>query len=223
MKVMNMTVAQKVRTRIAIKSYYYWQQNRLVSLPDLIRQTADDEYREILTHARLGDADCQEEVETLNIRNGIPRSPTELANDLYVLNYLCDTLEVDTRSLDKAKVKAAADKLLKIGADTRNDRAIGKGIDTYMRLYKDFNEKEDPSEQMPSTDINITGDVTVIDSSRANISDDERKRLERRYGVTEREVQELREQEDGTYAVEDDDDDDESNDELSENYNKTEN
>ena len=46
----------------------------------------------------------------------------------------------------------------------------------------------------PNTQINITGDVSVVKEGRQSLSDDERKRLMRKYGLTEKEyAQELEE------------------------------
>ena len=47
---------------------------------------------------------------------------------------------------------------------------------------------DDPQEQMPNTNINITGDVSVVKSDRQSLSDEEREKLRRKYGLTEKEL-----------------------------------
>ena len=83
-----------------------------------------------------------------------------------------------------------------------------------MDMYQNFNEKDNPQENMANPNLNVTGDVSIIDNSRSNLSEKERKQLERHYGLTPTEVKELKEQEDGTFAPEEDDDDNEKQEEM---------
>jgi hypothetical protein len=41
---------------------------------------------------------------------------------------------------------------------------------------------------MPNTNINITGDVGVVKEGRESLSDEEREKLRRKYGLTDKEL-----------------------------------
>ena len=41
---------------------------------------------------------------------------------------------------------------------------------------------------MPNTNINITGDVGVVKEGRESLTDDEREKLRKRYGLTDKEL-----------------------------------
>lgn len=214
---MNMSLTQKFRARIVYEAYNVWLTNKQIRPNDLIRRISAREYRIMLQRAKEGNAEAQQYVEALNIRPGVPRSMSEVSNDVYVLNWMVGRFSTSTSNIEKAKVIDASDWLISEGKNMGDRQAVRDGAKMKMELNHNFDERQNPAESMPSTDINITGDVTIIDSRRANLSDEQRKKLEKQFGLSTKEVQELREQEDGSYAVVDDDDDD-TNDELSEHY-----
>ena len=56
------------------------------------------------------------------------------------------------------------------------------------KINNDFKDDEDPQEQMPNTNINITGDVGVVKEGRVSLDDAEREKLRKKYGLTEKEL-----------------------------------
>lgn len=216
---MNMSLVQQYRAKLVLDAYHVWMTDHLIDPTTVMRNIAAREYAETLRQAKLGDTEAIADVEAVGIREGVPRSISEISNDVYVLNWMVRRFNTSTRDIDKAKVQTTADWLMKFGKSTRNDRAATNGAKLLMDLNQNFNEKENPKEQMAPTDINITGDISIVKSDRTNLSEDERKRLAKKYGLTPKEVQEMREQEDGTFVPVDDD---ESNDELSPDYNEQE-
>lgn len=220
---MNMSVVQRYRAKLVYEAYQVWMQDHMINPTDLLRRISAREYEQTLQRAKLGDADSQQDVDALHIQEGVPRSISEISNDVYVLNWMVKRFNTSTRDIDRAKVTTSADWLMKQGMATRNDRAVSSGAKLLMELNQNFNEKENPADQMPATDINITGDVSIVKTDRVNLTDEQRKRLERKYGLTPKEVEEMREQENGTFVpVDEDDSDDDSTDELSEHFEEKE-
>ena len=72
---------------------------------------------------------------------------------------------------------------------------------TEMQMNNNFQEKESPTDQMPNVEINITGDVSVIKRDRVNYTDEEKKKYARQYGLTQKQVQELVQQPDGSWEI----------------------
>ena len=66
-------------------------------------------------------------------------------------------------------------------------------------LSNKFQDQEDPQDQMPNTDINITGDVSIIKEGRESMSDEEREKLRKKYGLTEKELVHEMEEINGVY------------------------
>lgn len=56
------------------------------------------------------------------------------------------------------------------------------------KINNDFKDDDDPQEQMPNTNINITGDVGVVKEGRESLTDEEREKLRRKYGLTDKEL-----------------------------------
>ena len=57
-----------------------------------------------------------------------------------------------------------------------------------FKLHNDFKDDDDPQEQMPNTNINITGDVGVVKEGRESLSPEEREALRKKYGLTDKEM-----------------------------------
>ncbi len=218
---MNMTVVQRYRAKLVYEAYQIWMQDHFINPTELIRKIAAREYRISLQRAAMGDEQAKEDVEALGIKPNVMRSVSEISNDVYVLNWMVSRFNTSTRDIDKAKVLASADWLMKEGMKSRNDRAVTNGAKLLMEINQSFNEKENPADQMSDTHIisGISGDVGIVKTDSHNYTEEERRRIARKYGLTDHEVQELREQEDGSYAVEEPDPQD---DELSEDYKEKE-
>lgn len=197
---MNMRPDQRFRARLALECYHKFMENTSVPIRQMVRRIAARDYALLVKNAAMGIEDAQEMVEALGITQdpvtGVvsTRSETNIANDIYVINQLCSRLNVSKQHIQKAMYEDNITWLMGFGRKTGNVSAIKEAQRNLEKINNDFRGDDDPQEQMPNTQINITGDVSVVKEGRQSLSDDERKRLMRKYGLTEKEyAQELEE------------------------------
>lgn len=197
---MNMRPDQRFRARLALECYHKFMENTAVPVRQMVKRIAARDYALLVKNAALGIADAQEMVAALGItqdpETGVvsTRSETNIANDIYVINQLCSRLNVSKQHIQKAMYEDNITWLMGFGRKTGNVSAIKEAQRNLEKINNDFRGDEDPQEQMPNTQINITGDVSVVKEGRQSLSDEERKRLMRKYGLTEKEyAQELEE------------------------------
>ena len=197
---MNMRPDQRFRARLALECYHKFMENTAVPVRQMVKRIAARDYALLVKNAALGIEDAQEMVAALGITQdpttGVvsTRSETNIANDIYVINQLCSRLNVSKQHIQKAMYEDNITWLMGFGRKTGNVSAIKEAQRNLEKINNDFRGDEDPQGQMPNTQINITGDVSVVKEGRQSLSDDERKRLMRKYGLTEKEyAQELEE------------------------------
>lgn len=197
---MNMRPDQRFRARLALECYHKFMENTAVPVRQMVKRIAARDYALLVKNAAMGIADAQEMVAALGItqdpQTGVvsTRSETNIANDIYVINQLCSRLNVSKQHIQKAMYEDNITWLMGFGRKTGNVSAIKEAQRNLEKINNDFRGDEDPQEQMPNTQINITGDVSVVKEGRQSLSDEERKRLMRKYGLTEKEyAQELEE------------------------------
>ena len=197
---MNMRPDQRFRARLALECYHKFMENTAVPVRQMVKRIAARDYALLVKNAAMGIADAQEMVAALGITQdpttGVvsTRSETNIANDIYVINQLCSRLNVSKQHIQKAMYEDNITWLMGFGRKTGNVSAIKEAQRNLEKINNDFRGDEDPQEQMPNTQINITGDVSVVKEGRQSLSDEERKRLMRKYGLTEKEyAQELEE------------------------------
>jgi len=197
---MNMRPDQRFRARLALECYHKFMENTAVPVRQMVKRIAARDYALLVKNAAMGIEDAQEMVEALGITQdpatGVvsTRSETNIANDIYVINQLCSRLNVSKQHIQKAMYEDNITWLMGFGRKTGNVSAIKEAQRNLEKINNDFRGDDDPQEQMPNTQINITGDVSVVKEGRQSLSDEERKRLMRKYGLTEKEyAQELEE------------------------------
>lgn len=198
---MAMTLDQKFRAKLVYEAYQVWLQDKQIRPTDLMRRLAAREYPILLQKAGEGDETALEVVRLLNIREGVPRSFTEISNDVSVFNWIVGRFDTGIEHIEKAKVVDASDWLIREGMKMGDVRAVKSGADIKMQLNNNFNEKEDAASKMPTTEINITGDVSIIKSDRVNYTPEERKRLAKRFNLSEKEFTDMIQNEDGTWEM----------------------
>ena len=208
------TAEQKMRTKIVYEAYNRWLQDKQINVYDVVRRIAQREYAMALTLAAQGNALAQEFVQGCKIQPGRQRTAVELSNDVRAFNHIIAYLSVDEHAVDKMKVHDAADFLLREGKKMGNMQSVRQGADLLMQLNNNFNEQQNAADQMPSLDLNITGDVTIIKRDRYNYTDEEREKLKRRVGMTDAEFTELKQASDGSWIMPDEDTEEEDNQEL---------
>lgn len=205
----NMKPDQRFRARLALECYHKFMENTSVPVRQMVKRIAARDYALLLKNASLGIADAQEMVTALGIRvtdDGAisVRSETEVANDIYVINQLCARLNVSKQHIQKAMYEDNITWLMGFGRKTGNVSAIKEAQRNLEKINNDFKGDDDPQEQMPNTQINITGDVSVVKEGRQSLSDDERQRLMRKYGLTEKEYAQELEEINGVWQAPDD-------------------
>lgn len=196
----NMSAEQKMRTKIVYEAYNRWMQNKQVSTYDLLRRIAAREYQVALMKAREGDSYYQEIVKACNIVEGKVRTATELRSDAQAFNHIIEYLSVDERAIDKMKVHDSADFLMREGKKAGNFQAVNQGAKILMDLNGNFEERENAADQMPKM-ISITSDVTTIRRDRANLTEEETRKIANRVGMSDQQVQDLFLQSDGVYRL----------------------
>ena len=200
LKRMNMSLVQKFRARVCYEAYQVWLQDKQIQPGALMRRIAQRDYAELLQRAHTGDGEAQLYVDALGIKPDVPRTVSEISNDVYVLNWLIDRFATKTNAIERAKVEDASDWLIREGKKMGDAKAVKSGADLKMQLNNNFTEADDAASQMPNTNINITGDVTIVKSDGVNYTEDEIKKLAHQYGLTVTEAREMIQNEDGVYT-----------------------
>lgn len=216
-------VEQQYRVRTCYEFYQRWLQNKDISPRTVCRNIARRDYALFIDRAAHGDAQAQALVTALHITVSDsgeirPRTEVEIANDVQMCNAIIKYFQEQDDSVHrhKAMVLDNAEWLMREGKKQNNDKAVGKGIDTMMKLYDDFKTEDDPQSQMPNANINITLDVTTVKRDRVNLPEEEKERIRRQYGITEKQYTDLVQNEEGTWQIPDDDT--ELSDEEAEDY-----
>lgn len=198
-----MSPDQRFRAMLAYEAYQLWIQDKQIRPADIMRRLAAREYPMLLRKSEEGDQRAQEYVDAMKIRPGVPRTPTEISNDVALLNHIIAKFDVPTEAIERAKVQDASDWLIREGMKMGDARSVKSGADLKMQLNNNFQEKENAAEQMPDSDINITGDVSTIKRDRVNYTDEEKKKYARKYGLTDKQVIDMIENSDGSWSMPD--------------------
>ena len=111
-------------------------------------------------------------------------------------NHLIRFFQTDESPRHKAMFLGAAEWLIRTGKQQNNDRAVAKGMEALGRIYKDFDEERDATDEMPDMSrIAITQDVSIVKRDRINYTDEEKLRMARKYGLTTKDLQEIEDEE----------------------------
>ena len=198
---MNMRTDQRYRAALVTDVYRHWIENPSTSSPrKMLQNFARRDYAVLLRRATEGDPgdprtqEARELVEVLHITPSSVRSDNEISNDVALLNWLTGKLSTSKKHIHKAMFEANIEWLQEFGRETGTWQAVKQANQDLAKINNDFKEDEDPQESMAQTQINITGDVSIIKSDRQNLTDEERERLRKKYGLTPKELtQELEE------------------------------
>lgn len=204
---MNMTEEQKLRTLIAYEAYQTWMSNKQIQPMDLCRRISARIYGEMLRKAEH-DLHFADLCRKLDIRPGKQREYNKLANDVMTFDHIVGRFNAPTVNIEKAKVQDAASWLISEGMKSGNDRSVTNGAKLLMDLNKDFDERNQGYDGMADTDINITGDVSVVKPGRENYSDEFKRKLAKSLNIPVSEVEEMVRREDGVYETAPIDDED---------------
>lgn len=209
----SMSVPQQYRARLALDAFHMWQQSPLVSPRQLLKRLAARDYENMLREAELGNEEAKKFVDALCITRDAEghvsaRSYNEITNDVKVLDWFVGQFSTPNKNIHRAIYEDNARWLASVGRKTGNISAVREAQRNLEVLSNKFQDNEDPQDQMAKTDLNITGDVSIVKKGRETMSDEERERLRKKYGLTEQEYATEMEEIDGVYQEVSDEDDD---------------
>ena len=214
LKRITMRPEQRYRARLALEAYHAIMHSPTADPRQLLARLSARDYEELLEQAALGNEEAKMYVETMQIRRDpqtdvvIPRTYSELKNDVELLNWLVGRFNTSQANIHKAIYESNARWLSDFGRKTGSVSAIREAQRNFEKLNNDFKGDEDPQNQMPNTNINITGDVGVIKQGRQSLSDEQHNELRKKYGLTEKEYAQEMEEINGVWQpIEDDEED----------------
>lgn len=190
---------QRYRMQICSEFYKRWLQNKDIDPRTVCRNIARRDYELFVEQAAQGNAEAQEMVTALHITvddegNISPRGVTELSNDVAVCNHIIRYYAADNSPRHREMYLGSAEWLIRTGKQQNNDRAVAKGMEALAKVYKDFDEEKDATDEMPDMSrIAITQDVSIVKRDRVNYTDEEKRRMARKYGLTAKDMQDIAE------------------------------
>ena len=206
---MNLRPDQMFRAHLVTEAYEHWIASPHIEPRRMLQNFAQRKYAFLLKCAQEGNQEAREMVEALHITEHSVRSANEISNDVYLLNYLVGKLSTPKKHLHRKMFEANIEWMQNFGRDTGTWQAVKQANQDLAKLNNDFKDEDDPTEQMPETQINITGDVSIIKADRKTMTNEERDRLRRKYGLTEKEMAQQLEEIDGVWQAPDDEEEDE--------------
>ena len=206
LETMHMRPDQRFRAHLVTEAYEHWIATPTLEPRRMLQNFAARKYAYLLRCANEGSEEAREMVEALHIGEGSVRSANEISSDVYLLNYLVGKLSTAKKHIHKAMFESNIEWMQNFGRETGTWQAVKQANQDLAKINNDFKDDDDPQEQMPTTNINITGDVSIIKSDRKSLTDEEREKLRKKYGLTAAEEREMREAVEAEYVELDDDD-----------------
>lgn len=191
---------QRYRMQVCAEFYKRWTQNKDIDPRTTCRNIARRDYELFMNQAAQGNKEAQEMMLALHITiddegNVKPRTVTELNNDVAVCNHLIRFFTTDESPRHKAMYLSSAEWLIRTGKQQNNDRAVDKGMQALANVYGNFQEEKDATEEMPDMSrIAITQDVSIVKRDRVNYTDEYKAKMARKYGLTQKDMQEIEEE-----------------------------
>lgn len=191
---MNMSLEQQFRARLCLECYKLFTENPTVPVRKLVLNISARDYKNLFAQADLGNESAAQMIAALGIYRDdatgvvVPRGTTAVANDIFVINQLVGRLNVAKKHIHKAMFEDNISWMMNYGRKTGTWQAVKQANQDLAKINNDFKDDEDPQEQMPNTNINITGDVGVVKEGRVSLDDAEREKLRKKYGLTEKEL-----------------------------------
>lgn len=191
---MHMSLDQKFRAQMCLECYRVFMNNAGTPIRTIVKNVAARDYKQMMDCADMGNAAAAEMVQALNIRRDPEtgaislRSETNIANDIWLVNQLLARLNTSKKYIHQAMVESNVEWLSEFGRQTGTWQAVKEANQEMFKLHNDFKDDENPQDQMPNTNINITGDVSVVKEGRESLSDEEREKLRKKYGLTDKEL-----------------------------------
>ena len=191
---MHMSLDQKFRAQMCLECYRVFMNNAGTPIRTIVKNVAARDYKQMMDLADMGNDAAREMVQALGIRRDPEtgaislRSETNISNDIWLVNQLLARLNTSKKYIHMAMVEANVEWLSEYGRQTGTWQAVKEANQEMFKLHNDFKDDDDPQEQMPNTNINITGDVGVVKEGRESMSPEEREALRKKYGLTDKEL-----------------------------------
>ena len=191
---MNMTLEQKFRAQLCLEGYRVFMNNRSVPIRTIVKNIAARDYKQLMDCADMGNQASIEMARALGVHRDAEtgaislRSETNISNDIWLVNQLLARLNTSKKYIHLAMVEANVEWLSEYGRQTGTWQAVKEANQEMFKLHNDFKDDDDPQEQMPNTNINITGDVSVVKEGRESLTDEQREALRKRFGLTDKEL-----------------------------------
>ena len=191
---MHMSLDQKFRAQMCLECYRVFMNNAGTPIRTIVKNVAARDYKQMMDLADMGNDAAREMVQALGIRRDPEtgaislRSETNISNDIWLVNQLLARLNTSKKYIHQAMVEANVEWLSEYGRQTGTWQAVKEANQEMFKLHNDFKDDDDPQEQMPNTNINITGDVGVVKEGRESMSPEEREALRKKYGLTDKEL-----------------------------------
>ena len=201
METMFPKLEQRYRMQICAEFYKRWVQNNDIDPRTTCRNIARRDYTLFVSQAGQGNKEAQEMVMALHIDiddegNIKPRTVTELNNDVAVCNHIIRFFQTDESPRHKAMYLSSAEWLIRTGKQQNNDRAVDKGMQALANVYGNFVEDKDATDEMPDMSrIAITQDVSIVKHDRINYTDEYKRKMARKYGLTVKDMQQIADEE----------------------------
>lgn len=201
METMFPKLEQRYRMQLCAEFYKRWVQNNDIDPRTTCRNIARRDYTLFVRQAGQGNKEAQEMVMALHIDideegNIKPRTVTELNNDVAVCNHIIRFFQTDESPRHKAMYLSSAEWLIRTGKQQNNDRAVDKGMQALANVYGNFVEDKDATDEMPDMSrIAITQDVSIVKHDRINYTDEYKRKMARKYGLTVKDMQQIADEE----------------------------
>ena len=191
---------QQLRALLVTEVYEHWVSSPTIEPRKMLQNFAARKYAFLLKLAKEGDPEAKKMVEALNITETSVRSANEISNDVYLLNFLVGKLSTSKKHIHKLMFESNIEWMQNFGRKTGTWQAVKQANQDLAKINNDFKDDDDPQDQMPNTNINITGDVSIIKSDRKSLTDEQREALRKKYGLTVAEEREVREAVEAEYV-----------------------
>lgn len=173
---------------------------------DVVGTIAETIYRRILTLAPTDPymARLRDEVGIREDQQGrvVPRPYHMLTNDIEAYNVFRRMLGTNNVEHAKLVYETGSYELIELGIKNGNDRAIASGLDRLAKYHNNFQESAEDHSNTASTERDFSSDATLVRSDATNYSREAIEAMKKKYGayMSATQIEELFQQEDGSYA-----------------------
>lgn len=208
---MNMTFPQKYRAKLVYELYNLFINDKDIDLMTTAKNIAARDYAQMLEQANNENASTSPAIQELSkkyvaalkIKPGVKRSYSELSNDLYVFDKIVGAFDNVSMAVQKAKTINDLDWASREGKKMGDIKSVISAAKERMSLFNNFDEKKNAADQIPNTNINITGDVTVVKPDNKNLTQEELQKLYAKYGVSQQDIIDMKENGEGVFVPDD--------------------